>query len=239
MMTNDTPTMPNETHPSSTVVETSQQRQLEIPLHGSVLTQSIGGNMQQPVHDDTDQRRANIAAAAQTILANVGEDPDREGLLKTPERFAKALQFFTSGYGMNPEVVTNDAIFTVDCNDIVVVQGIDVSSLCEHHLVPFVGKIHIGYKPRGQVLGLSKFVRIVEVYARRLQVQERLTKQVAEAIEQMLQPEGVVVMAECSHMCMSMRGVQQVGTVTTTLSRTGIFLRDAQMYEEFRSMLRR
>ncbi|KAK4613431.1 GTP cyclohydrolase 1 [Fulvia fulva] len=182
--------------------------------------------MQQPVHDDTDQRRANIAAAAQTILANVGEDPDREGLLKTPERFAKALQFFTSGYGMNPEVVTNDAIFTVDCNDIVVVQGIDVSSLCEHHLVPFV-------------LGLSKFVRIVEVYARRLQVQERLTKQVAEAIEQMLQPEGVVVMAECSHMCMSMRGVQQVGTVTTTLSRTGIFLRDAQVYEEFRSMLRR
>ncbi|EME42620.1 hypothetical protein DOTSEDRAFT_26193 [Dothistroma septosporum NZE10] len=229
--------MQTGSYPVPKTIETAEQGQTNgvSGQHGD----PIGGAMQQSAHADAAQRTTAIANAVKTILTNIDEDATREGLLKTPERFAKSMQFFTSGYGLNPGMVANDAIFNVDCNDMVVVQGIDVSSLCEHHLVPFVGKIHIGYIPKGQVLGLPKFARIVEIYARRLQVQERLTRQVADPVEQILRPEGVVVVAECSHLCMSMRGVQQSGTTITTRSRTGAFLTDGQAYEEFCSLIRR
>lgn len=160
-----------------------------------------------------------------------------QGLLKTPSRFAQALQFLTSGYTQCPHLCTNNAIFSVDCNDMVLVQDIDVFSLCEHHLLPFSGKIHIAYIPKGQVLGLSKFVRIVEIYSRRLQVQERLTEQVARAVQDVLEPAGVVVVAECSHMCMSMRGVQRSGATTVTQCKTGAFQEDERLYEQFRALL--
>ncbi|KAF7193454.1 GTP cyclohydrolase 1 [Pseudocercospora fuligena] len=185
------------------------------------------------------QTIAKITTAAKTILSSIGDDPERKDLQQTPERFAKAMAFFTQGYGIRPELVTKDALFEVEGSDMVIVRDIHVASLCEHHLVPFVGKIHIGYIPKDYVLGLSKFARLVEIYARRLQVQERLTEEVADAVQFVLGPKGLIVVGECSHMCMVMRGVQQTASTTITQCKKGVFHDDPQKVQEFIALLGR
>jgi len=183
--------------------------------------------------NDCPLRETKIAAAVETILEALGEDPRREGLLKTPRRMAQAMMYFTKGYEEDVTDVINTAVFTESANEMVVVRDIDIFSLCEHHVVPFYGKVHIGYIPNNRVLGLSKLARIAEIFARRLQVQERLTKQIAEAIQHALSPQGVGVVIECTHMCMVMRGVEKTGTTTITSSMTGIFREDGRTRDEF------
>ncbi|KAL2831534.1 GTP cyclohydrolase 1 [Aspergillus cavernicola] len=178
--------------------------------------------------------RANI----RNLLENIGEDPTREGLLKTPERYARAMLFFTKGYNESAWNLAKDAIFDVNHNEMVLVRDIEVFSMCEHHLIPFMGKVHIAYIPKGRVLGLSKLARIADVYARRLQVQERLTQQIAQAVTDILKPQGVVVVMESAHMCMVMRGVQKTSSMTTTACRTGIFKEDRNAEEQFQFLLK-
>ncbi|MGI6455679.1 MAG: GTP cyclohydrolase I FolE [bacterium] len=167
------------------------------------------------------------------LLTEIGENPDREGLLKTPERVARAWRFITRGYDMDLQDVINQAIFDEDIDEMVVVTDIDFFSLCEHHLLPFFGRCHIGYIPNGKVLGLSKLPRVVEVFCRRLQLQERLTQQIAEAIEQTLQPRGVAVVTEAQHLCMMMRGVEKTTTNTIASSMRGVFRADRATRLEF------
>uniref|UniRef100_A0A8B9YLR7 GTP cyclohydrolase 1 n=1 Tax=Bos mutus grunniens TaxID=30521 RepID=A0A8B9YLR7_BOSMU len=180
----------------------------------------------------------NLAAACSSILRSLGEDPERQGLIKTPWRAATAMQFFTKGYQETISDVLNDAIFDEDHDEMVIVKDIDMFSMCEHHLVPFVGKVHIGYLPNKQVLGLSKLARIVEIYSRRLQVQERLTKQIAVAIIEALRPAGVGVVVEATHMCMVMRGVQKMNSRTVTSTMLGVFREDPKTREEFLSLIK-
>ena len=159
------------------------------------------------------------------VLSSIKEDPHREGLAKTPERAAKAMQFLTHGYDLNPEEILKSALFKEDYSEMVIVKDIEVYSLCEHHILPFYGKAHIAYIPNGYVVGLSKIPRVVDAFARRLQVQERLTDQVVKCIEQTLKPLGVAVVIEAAHMCMMMRGVQKQNSVTTTSAFTGEFMK--------------
>lgn len=160
------------------------------------------------------------------ILKLIGENPEREGLLKTPERVAKAMQFLTHGYDLNPEEILRSAMFQEDYRQMVLVKDIEIYSMCEHHMIPFFGKAHVAYIPNGYIVGLSKIPRIVDAFARRLQVQERLTTQIKEAIHNTLKPLGVAVVIEAQHMCMSMRGIQKQNSVTTTSDFTGAFLVD-------------
>jgi GTP cyclohydrolase I len=168
----------------------------------------------------------NISTHYHDILKQVGENPDREGLLKTPERVAKALLYLTHGYDLDPTEILNSAMFTEDYSQMVVVKDIEVYSMCEHHMLPFFGKAHIAYIPNGHVVGLSKIPRVVDAFARRLQVQERLTNEIRDCIQNALKPLGVAVVIECRHLCMSMRGVQKQNSVTTTSAFTGEFLKD-------------
>ncbi|MES1910718.1 MAG: hypothetical protein MHM6MM_003261 [Cercozoa sp. M6MM] len=180
------------------------------------------------------QKLERMAEAFRTILTCLGENPTRPGLRKTPMRAAKALAFFTQGYETDLVEICNDAIFDEDdCQEMVIVRDINIYSMCEHHLVPFVGKVHIGYIPNGRVLGLSKLARIADMYARRLQLQERLTKQIAAAIEEVLKPKGVAVVMESAHMCMVMRGVQKSAAGTVTSSMRGVFLQEDETRAEF------
>jgi GTP cyclohydrolase IA len=170
------------------------------------------------------------------ILEQIGENPNREGLLKTPERVAKALQFLTQGYQINPEEILLSAKFKEDYSQMVIVKEIEVYSMCEHHMLPFFGKAHIAYIPNGHIVGLSKIPRIVDAFARRLQVQERLTNEIRDCIQNTLEPLGVAVVIECSHLCMQMRGVQKQNSSTTTSAFTGEFLKDATR-KEFISLI--
>eukprot|EP00055_Hartaetosiga_balthica_P001841 m.2014 g.2014 ORF g.2014 m.2014 type:complete len:205 (-) comp1698_c0_seq1:360-974(-) len=188
--------------------------------------------------EEQDARFERMKAAVKELLVCIGEDPDRNGLLDTPKRVAKAMEFFTRGYTQIPKNITNDAIFPEDHDDMVVVKDIEFFSLCEHHLVPFYGKVHIGYLPSKKVLGLSKFARIVDLFARRLQVQERLTRQIASVIMEVLEPTGCGVIVEAKHMCMMMRGVQKTSTSTTTSTMVGTFRIDGRTREEFMRLLR-
>ncbi|KAG0125319.1 hypothetical protein HOY82DRAFT_152328 [Tuber indicum] len=178
-------------------------------------------------------RLNKLSGAIKTLLECIGEDPNREGLLDTPMRYAKAMLYFTKGYEENLKSIVNNAVFQEDHDELVIVRDIEVFSMCEHHLVPFTGKMHIGYIPNNKVLGLSKFARIAEMFARRLQLQERLTKQVAMAIEEILQPQGVAVVMESAHLCMVMRGVEKTTATTTTSSMLGIFRKSTRTREEF------
>ena len=173
------------------------------------------------------------------LLAELGEDPSREGLLDTPKRVEKALRFLTSGYAMDVDATLNNALFSVDYNEMVIVRDIDYYSLCEHHLLPFFGKCHVAYIPQGRVLGLSKIPRLVEIYARRLQIQERLTNQIAQTLREKVDPLGVAVVVEGTHLCMSMRGVEKQNSFAVTSAMLGVFREDARTRMEFLELIRR
>ena len=168
-----------------------------------------------------------------TILTQIGEDINREGLKKTPERMAKAMQYLTSGNSLVPDNIINQAIFHEEYSEMVIVKDIEVYSMCEHHLLPFFGKAHVAYIPNGKIVGLSKIPRVVDAYSRRLQVQERLTIEIRDCIHRTLNPKGVAVVIEASHMCMQMRGVQKQNSVTTSSAFTGIFLNNEATRKEF------
>ncbi|CCH60475.1 hypothetical protein TBLA_0C06830 [Henningerozyma blattae CBS 6284] len=201
---------------------------------------SIGSRTRSKESTVEEQARIKrISDAVKVILTEVGEDVEREGLLDTPERYAKAMLYFTKGYQTNIlDDVIHNAVFEEDHDEMVIVRDIEIYSLCEHHLVPFFGKVHIGYIPNKKVLGLSKLARLAEMYARRLQVQERLTKQIAMALSDILKPLGVAVVIEASHMCMVSRGIQKTGSSTVTSCMLGGF-RQHKTREEFLSLLNR
>ncbi|BAY83630.1 GTP cyclohydrolase I [Calothrix parasitica NIES-267] len=181
---------------------------------------------------------AEMMEAVRTLLIGLGEDPNREGLKDTPKRVVKALQFLTKGYHESLDELLNGAVFTEDANEMVLVRDIDIFSSCEHHILPVIGRAHVAYIPNGKVIGLSKVARICEMYARRLQVQERLTVQIADALQGLLKPQGVAVVLEASHMCMVMRGVQKPGSWTVTSAMRGVFAEDAKTREEFMNLIR-
>lgn len=180
-----------------------------------------------------DEITKHLAEHYEDVLRQIGEDPTREGLLKTPERMAKAMQFLTHGYGLDPDEIIQQAIFHEEYSEMVIVKDIELYSMCEHHMLPFFGKAHVAYIPDGKIVGLSKIPRVVDAYSRRLQVQERLTIEIRDALQRTLAPKGVAVVLECAHMCMQMRGVEKQNSVTTTSAFTGIFMSNDATRKEF------
>jgi GTP cyclohydrolase I len=179
-----------------------------------------------------------LEALVRSLIEQLGEDPDRDGLRRTPERVAKSLRFFTEGYGQDPRAILNNALFDVSYDEMVLVKDIDFYSLCEHHMIPFFGRVHVAYIPNGHVVGLSKIPRLVQMFARRLQVQERLTVEIAETIETVLRPRGVAVVVEAIHLCMMMRGVEQQNAFAITSSIRGDFKSDSKTRSEFMELIR-
>ena len=182
-------------------------------------------------------KESGLQSLIERILLAVGENPKREGLLRTPERVEKSLKFLTSGYNVDIKELVNGALYNEDYNEMVIVKDIDVYSLCEHHILPFFGKCHVAYLPRGKIIGLSKVPRLIDAFSRRLQVQERLTTQIAQCLQDILKPAGVAVVIEALHLCMSMRGVEKQNSFTTTSSMLGCFKNDARTRSEFLSLL--
>mgnify|MGYP001795447957 FL=1 len=197
-----------------------------------IRNQFISTEAKAPVSDE------DMRQAVRTLLLGLGEDPDREGLRDTPKRVVKALKFLTSGYHQSLDELLNGAGFHEDANEMVLIRDIDLFSSCEHHILPILGRAHVAYIPNGKVIGLSKIARICEMYGRRLQVQERLTQQIANALQGLLQPQGVAVVVEASHMCMVMRGVQKPGSWTVTSAMQGVFADDARTRQEFMDLIR-
>jgi GTP cyclohydrolase I len=201
--------------------------------HPDALAASNDHKLPKPVHSENKRVRELV----RQILIELGEDPEREGLLRTPKRVDRALHFLTAGYHQDIEQILNGALFEEKYNEMVIVKDIDFYSLCEHHLLPFYGKCHVAYIPNGKVVGLSKIPRIVDVFARRLQLQERLTTQIAKALMKALQPDGVAVVTEARHLCMMMRGVQKQNTVVTNSALLGVFHDDRACREEFMQLI--
>ena len=181
---------------------------------------------------------ASFADLVHEMLLRLGEDPEREGLLRTPERVERALEYLTRGYHEDPESMLKSALFTVDYDEMVIVKDIEMFSLCEHHMLPFFGKVHVAYLPKGKVIGLSKIPRLVEIFSRRLQVQERLTTQIAESLQRVIEPQGVGVVIEARHLCMMMRGVEKQHSAAVTSSMLGVFREEHQTREEFLQLIR-
>ena len=207
----------------------------QIPVRNFSADQAITAIFTQP---QPRVSQSEMEQAVRTLLLGLGEDPDREGLRDTPKRVVKALKFLTSGYQESLDELLNGAVFHEDANEMVLVRDIDLFSSCEHHILPILGRAHVAYIPNGKVIGLSKVARICEMYARRLQVQERLTAQIADALQGLLQPQGVAVVVEATHMCMVMRGVQKPGSWTVTSSMQGVFADDARTRQEFLGLIR-
>lgn len=193
--------------------------------------ESMDGYVKIDQYDDL--KISSVAAHYKDILSQLGENPEREGLIKTPERVAKALQYLTHGYDLKPNEILKSAMFEEDYSQMVVVKDIEVYSMCEHHMLPFLGKAHVAYIPNGHIVGLSKIPRVIDAFARRLQVQERLTNEIRDCIQDTLNPKGVAVVLECKHLCMAMRGVQKQNSVTTTSAFTGSFLSNDKTRAEF------
>ena len=179
-----------------------------------------------------------MESLVRSLLAELGEDPDREGLRQTPRRVARAWKFLTQGYALDPKDVLNNAIFTEDVDEMITIRDIEVYSMCEHHLLPFFGKAHVAYMPNGKIIGFSKIPRLVDIYARRLQVQERLTRQIADTIQELLQPRGVAVVIEAAHLCMTMRGVEKQNSIAVTSAMLGGFRSDRASRMEFLGLIR-
>ncbi|MFY9676262.1 MAG: GTP cyclohydrolase I FolE [Terriglobales bacterium] len=188
--------------------------------------------------EPTSLTAATYEELVRETIVRLGEDPDREGLLRTPERVHKATQYLTKGYQQDPEALLRDALFTVTYDEMVIVKDIEMFSLCEHHMLPFFGKVHVAYIPNGKVIGLSKIPRLIEVFARRLQIQERLTTQIAETIQKAIEPQGVGVVIEARHLCMMMRGIEKQHSSAVTSSMLGCFRHEEETRTEFLSLIR-
>jgi GTP cyclohydrolase I len=185
----------------------------------------------------SNEKAKKFEEAVKTILELIGEDPNREGLIKTPHRVYKAFEYLCEGYKMDPKKVLNDALFESSNDEMVLVRDIEFYSMCEHHILPIIGRVHVAYIPDGKVVGLSKIPRMVNIYARRLQIQEQMTEQIADAILETIQPKGVGVVVEARHMCMEMRGVEKINSTTVSSALRGLFKSDARTREEFMSMI--
>lgn len=207
---------------------------MEIINNGAGINNGSGYTKVERWDDKTTERLTELY---KEVLSLIGENPEREGLLKTPLRVAKAMQFLTQGYNTNPEEIIKSAMFKEDYKQMVIVKDIEIYSLCEHHIIPFVGKAHVAYIPNGHITGLSKIARVVEAYARRLQIQERMTYKIRDCIQKTLNPLGVAVVIEAQHLCMQMRGVQKQNSVTTTSAFTGEFLKSNSTRQEFMHLI--
>jgi GTP cyclohydrolase I len=185
----------------------------------------------------SERNNSILENAVKTVLEQLGEDPDREGLIKTPHRVAKALQFLTEGYHQDPREILNQALFTTSNDEMVLVRDIEFYSMCEHHMLPIIGRAHVAYIPDGKVVGLSKIPRIVNVFARRLQIQEQMTEQIADAIESTIHPKGVAVVLHARHMCMEMRGVEKINSTTVSSALRGLFKKDQRTRNEFYNLI--
>ncbi len=191
-----------------------------------------------PLTEPATLTSASFEELVREVLVRLGEDPEREGLLRTPERVHKAFEFLTRGYNEDPEAMLKKALFTVTYDEMVIVKDVEVFSLCEHHVLPFFGKVHVAYIPNGKVIGLSKIPRLIEIFSRRLQIQERLTTQIAETIQKVIQPQGVGVVIEARHLCMMMRGVEKQHSQAVTSSMLGCFREEQETRTEFLSLIR-